>query len=133
MHEHPVEGGFSPPRHITGTEHGPAITVQCRDPRSDMAVDTEGHLASNLRAQELPPVAAAKPADTEAKASVMDFDDMLPYVGEFGIYQKLLFLMMIPFAFFVSFVYFAQIFITVVPESHWCSVPELNHLPLQHR
>lgn len=64
---------------------------------------------------------------------VIDFDDLLPYIGEFGRYQKILFLLMIPFAFFVAFVYFSQIFITLVPEQHWCSVPELAHLTSEQR
>lgn len=63
----------------------------------------------------------------------MDFDDILPYIGEFGRYQKMLFLMMIPFAFFVAFVYFTQIFITLVPENHWCWVPELANLTREER
>jgi len=63
----------------------------------------------------------------------MDFDDMLPHIGEFGLYQKLLFLMMVPFAFCVAFVYFAQIFITLVPEEHWCKVPELANLTKEQR
>lgn len=63
----------------------------------------------------------------------MDFDDILPHIGEFGRYQKILFLMMIPFAFFVAFVYFTQIFITLVPDQHWCWVPELAHLTKEER
>lgn len=63
----------------------------------------------------------------------MDFDDILPHIGEFGKYQKLLFLMMIPFAFFVAFVYFTQIFITLVPEEHFCYVPELQNLTKEER
>lgn len=62
-----------------------------------------------------------------------DFDDLLPYVGEFGLYQKILFLLMIPFAFFVAFVYFSQIFMTIVPEQHWCWVPELANLTVEER
>ncbi|CAG9135079.1 unnamed protein product [Plutella xylostella] len=62
-----------------------------------------------------------------------DFDDLLPYVGEFGLYQKILFLLMIPFAFFVAFVYFSQIFMTLVPEQHWCWVPELANLTVEAR
>nr|XP_018897322.1 PREDICTED: organic cation transporter protein-like [Bemisia tabaci] len=58
---------------------------------------------------------------------IADFDDILPYIGEFGRYQKLLFLCMIPFSFFVSFVYFTQIFITAVPENYWCHVPQLTN------
>lgn len=59
---------------------------------------------------------------------LMDFDDLLPHIGEFGRYQKILFLLMIPFAFFVAFVYFSQIFMTLVPEKHYCSIPELEQL-----
>uniref|UniRef100_A0A182WBQ7 Uncharacterized protein n=1 Tax=Anopheles minimus TaxID=112268 RepID=A0A182WBQ7_9DIPT len=72
-------------------------------------------------------------AATVAEKPVVDFDDLLPHVGEFGRYQKILFLLMIPFAFFVAFVYFSQIFITLVPEEHWCYVPELQHLSVEER
>ncbi|XP_015511707.1 organic cation transporter protein-like [Neodiprion virginianus] len=63
----------------------------------------------------------------------IDFDDLLPYVGEFGLYQKILFILMIPFAFFVAWVYFSQIFITLIPEEHWCKVPELANLSVDQR
>lgn len=63
----------------------------------------------------------------------MDFDDLLPYIGEFGLYQKILFLLMIPFAFFVAWIYFTQIFITINPEQHWCKVPELANLTVEER
>ncbi|XP_057336890.1 organic cation transporter protein-like [Microplitis mediator] len=63
----------------------------------------------------------------------MDFDDLLPYVGEFGLYQKILFLLMIPFASFVAWVYFTQIFITLVPAEHWCKVPGLENLTVEQR
>lgn len=62
-----------------------------------------------------------------------EFDDLLPHIGEFGIYQKILFLMMIPFAFFVAWVYFTQIFITIIPEQHWCWVPELANMTAEER
>ncbi|KAL3284540.1 hypothetical protein HHI36_018698 [Cryptolaemus montrouzieri] len=62
-----------------------------------------------------------------------EFDDLLPYIGEFGIYQKILFLLMIPFAFSVAFVYFTQIFITVIPDEHWCWIPELANLTVEQR
>jgi len=83
------------------------------------------HLPSYL---ETPPsvVCEKPPPDKEPPTEgLMDFDDLLPYIGEFGIYQKCLFLFMIPFAFFVAFVYFSQFFMGLVPESHWCQVPEL--------
>lgn len=69
----------------------------------------------------------------EKTGPVIDFDDLLPHVGEFGRYQQTLFLLMIPFAFFVAFVYFSQIFITLVPEEHWCKVPELENLTVEQR
>lgn len=69
--------------------------------------------------------------NNEKKAT--DFDDLLPYVGEFGLYQRILFLLMIPFAFFVAFVYFSQIFMTLTPEQHWCWIPELANLTIEDR
>ncbi|CAB3253935.1 unnamed protein product [Arctia plantaginis] len=62
-----------------------------------------------------------------------DLDDLLPYVGDFGWYQRYLFFLMIPFSFFFAFVYFGQIFMTVVPEEHWCFVPELGNLTVEQR
>lgn len=70
-------------------------------------------------------------ADEDSKT--MDFDELLPHVGEFGLYQKILFVLMIPFAFFVAWVYFTQIFITLVPEKYWCWVPELKNLSQEKR
>lgn len=64
---------------------------------------------------------------------IMDFDDFLPYVGEFGKYQKILFLWMIPFSFFIAFVYFSQLFMIVVPEEHNCLIPDLQHLSREDR
>ncbi|VVC96829.1 unnamed protein product [Leptidea sinapis] len=69
----------------------------------------------------------------EKRKKAADFDDLLPYVGEFGLYQKILFLLMIPFAFFVAFVYFSQIFMTIVPEQHWCWIPELANMSVEER
>ena len=69
----------------------------------------------------------------ECDEELFEFDDLLPHIGEFGIYQKLLFLMMIPFAFFVAWVYFTQIFLTITPEQHWCWIPELANLTQEER
>ncbi|KAG7172755.1 Carcinine transporter-like 1 [Homarus americanus] len=55
----------------------------------------------------------------------LDFDDVLPHVGEFGKYQWLLFLGLAPFCLNVVFIYFVQFFITIPPE-HWCAVPQLQ-------
>lgn len=75
--------------------------------------------------------------DTDSQKNVNDdafeFDDLLPHIGEFGIYQKILFLLMIPFSFFVAWVYFSQIFITIVPDQHWCWVPALANMSIEQR
>lgn len=73
------------------------------------------------------------PPDVPEEEKLTDFDDLLPHIGEFGMYQKILFLLMIPFTFFVSFVYFAQIFLTLVPENYWCNVPQLENLTQAQR
>lgn len=74
-----------------------------------------------------------QPGAQPTQQRVIDFDDLLPHIGEFGRYQKILFLFMIPFAFFVAFVYFSQIFITLVPEEHWCFIPELSNHTAEQR
>ncbi|KAH8415545.1 hypothetical protein KR222_003811, partial [Zaprionus bogoriensis] len=56
------------------------------------------------------------------------FDELLPYMGEFGFYQKRLVLYIFPFTFLWAFVYFTQIFVIIMPE-HWCQIPELQDLP----
>ncbi|XP_017048437.1 carcinine transporter isoform X2 [Drosophila ficusphila] len=55
----------------------------------------------------------------------IDFDDLLPMIGEFGWFQLILFLFMIPFCFITAFVYLGQIFLTLTPHDYYCFVPEL--------
>lgn len=76
---------------------------------------------------------SVKTTEKKMEKEAFEFDDLLPHIGEFGIYQKILFLLMIPFSFFVAWVYFSQIFITIVPEKHWCWVPELANLTVEER
>lgn len=61
---------------------------------------------------------------------LVDFDDVLPSVGEFGTYQIILFFLTAPFCFFLAFSYFSQVFITLVPD-HWCRVPQLDNSTLE--
>ncbi|XP_016981370.1 beta-alanine transporter [Drosophila rhopaloa] len=55
----------------------------------------------------------------------IDFDDLLPLIGEFGRFQVMLFLFMIPFCFITAFVYLGQIFMSLTPHKYYCYVPEL--------
>lgn len=71
--------------------------------------------------------------EEEPEDKTVEFDEILPHIGEFGLYQKILFLMMVPFLFCMAFVYFAQIFLTLVPEEHWCRVEELMNLTAEQR
>lgn len=55
-------------------------------------------------------------------------DDLLPQVGEFGRYQKLmLWLVCLPACFPCGFCAFNQLFMANVPE-HWCYVSELSNM-----
>ncbi|PSN48027.1 Carcinine transporter [Blattella germanica] len=59
----------------------------------------------------------------------MDLDDLLPQVGEFGRYQKLLvWLVCLPACVPCGFCAFNQLFMADVPD-HWCRIPELMDLP----
>ena len=58
---------------------------------------------------------------------IQDFDDVLPYVGSFGWFQKRLLLISLPVNYFLAIVYYGQIYQTLTPD-HWCAVPELDHL-----
>ncbi|XP_026323618.1 organic cation transporter protein-like [Hyposmocoma kahamanoa] len=58
---------------------------------------------------------------------------VLSHVGEMGRYQKWLFVAMAPFGFIFAFVYFVQMFVAATPQTHWCRVPELEHLDQELR
>nr|CAH7749258.1 unnamed protein product [Callosobruchus chinensis] len=58
----------------------------------------------------------------------LDMDDILPTVGEFGTYQKLmLWLVCLPACFPCGFGAFNQLFMADVPK-HWCRVPHLENI-----
>lgn len=46
--------------------------------------------------------------------------------GEFGLYQRFLFIMLMLFCFFLTFVYFTQLFLIVVPVEFWCEMPAVE-------
>lgn len=63
----------------------------------------------------------------------MDLDDLLPQVGEFGKYQKLmLWLVCLPACFPCGFCAFNQLFMAETPD-HWCRVPELGNFSVEQR
>lgn len=63
---------------------------------------------------------------------VEDFDEMLPHVGSFGLFQKRVLCVSLPINYFLAVVCMAQVYQTMVPD-HWCHVPELQHLPVDLR
>ncbi|XP_026757345.2 carcinine transporter [Galleria mellonella] len=69
----------------------------------------------------------------ETKNDAIDLDDLLPKIGEFGLYQKLLlWLVCLPACLPCGFCAFNQLFMTDVPD-HWCLVPALQNLTIKDR
>ncbi|XP_046676522.1 carcinine transporter [Homalodisca vitripennis] len=63
----------------------------------------------------------------------MDLDDLLPQIGEFGCYQKLLlWLVCLPACIPCGFCAFNQLFMADTPD-HWCLEPELMEYPRERR
>ncbi|XP_025830038.1 organic cation transporter protein-like [Agrilus planipennis] len=94
--------------------------------------DNSSCLRNKEKPSEIPNKKVFDNANDEEQHYI-EFDELLPYIGEFGRYQKILFLLMIPFATFVAWVYFNQIFITITPEQYWCWVPELQNFTQEQR
>ncbi|CAB3221115.1 unnamed protein product [Arctia plantaginis] len=71
--------------------------------------------------------------DTKPVEDAHILDKVLTHVGDFGRYQMLLFLIMMPLGYTYAFVYFVQMFITATPKNYWCRVPELAGLSMELR
>lgn len=64
----------------------------------------------------------------------LDLDELLPLIGEFGRYQKLLlWLICLPACIPCGFGAFNQLFMTDTPSDFWCAIPELNNLTVEQR
>jgi len=73
--------------------------------------------------------------------AAVDFDALLPHIGEFGRYQIVFYLLMCVPTMPAAFLAFNQVFLSAVPD-HWCHVPDFDqletdgvaeHLSLEHR
>lgn len=59
----------------------------------------------------------------------LDLDDLLPAIGQFGRYQKLLlWLICLPACIPCGFCAFNQLFMADTPHDYWCRVPALDAL-----
>lgn len=65
---------------------------------------------------------------TALRPKLETFDDILPYVGDFGRYQWFLLLSLLPYGVSYASLYFSQFFLTLVPQEHWCQITELETL-----
>ncbi|KAH8392231.1 hypothetical protein KR215_003561 [Drosophila sulfurigaster] len=75
-----------------------------------------------------------KPEAQESVDEAFDLDDLLPIIGEFGKYQKLLvFGICLPACIPCGFCAFNQLFMADTPDDYWCRVPQLQHLDLEQR
>ena len=72
---------------------------------------------NNLNYQNSMDIQIPEANDIKEETKDLNFDELLPYIGEFGLYQKILFILMIPFISFVAWVYFSQIFITLIRKN----------------
>lgn len=67
---------------------------------------------------------------TSLKQKFESIDDVLPFVGNFGNYQKYLLIALFPYCIIYSNLYFSTFFLTLVPQEHWCYVDELQNINL---
>ncbi|XP_071515352.1 LOW QUALITY PROTEIN: carcinine transporter-like [Panulirus ornatus] len=103
-----------------------------RSEHSDIMEESEDTFEDNGLSSSTSPGAQArrdafrKLRQTKHSEKSMDFDDLLPHVGEFGRYQKLLiFFICLPACVPCGFHAFNQLFMSPTPP-HWCRVPELE-------
>lgn len=67
--------------------------------------------------------------------AINDFDDILPYVGSFGPFQKRILLLSLPVNYFLAVVYMAQLYQTLVSRKFiyfWFRIILLLYLTFDH-
>lgn len=66
---------------------------------------------------------------TVSLSNEMDFEEILTKIGEFGLYQRKLFLfILLPYSFLSAWFHILPYFMISAPD-HWCHVASLQHLP----
>ncbi|XP_073948801.1 beta-alanine transporter-like isoform X2 [Choristoneura fumiferana] len=85
----------------------------------------------NVKPKENNSIQAIEPPEQKQIGAALEA--VIKDVGEMGLYQKLLFVGMMPFGFVWAFVYLGHMFVTPTPQEHWCRVPELAELAIELR
>lgn len=74
------------------------------------------------------------PEEDDDDEDSFDLDELLPLIGEFGRYQKLLlWLICLPACIPCGFGAFNQLFMTDMPTDYWCRMPALSNLTVDQR
>ncbi|OAD57196.1 Solute carrier family 22 member 3 [Eufriesea mexicana] len=88
-------------------------------------METDSGCFSEMKDSKISSNSIGPNESTRLRPKLEDFDDVLPYVGDYGRYQWLLLLSLLPYGITYAFLYFSQFFITIIPIEHWCLVDEL--------
>lgn len=96
---------------------------------ADHDSDAEAEVAFGMQPKAAAAAASASNGRKDKKPPVqtlsVDFDAILPHIGEMGRYQIVLYLLMcIPATLPAAFLAFNQVFLSATPD-HWCHVSEL--------
>lgn len=93
----------------------------------------ERHLEEITNKRDLDKTHVKSVSKNDNVTEEVDFDELISSAGEFGRYQVLLFISTFPFYWYGVFAYFTQLFLTEVPQNHWCWIPELENFTVSER
>ncbi|CAL4130642.1 unnamed protein product, partial [Meganyctiphanes norvegica] len=127
MNDHSRSNGSSEEKEVSFDEMAPMNGATNEN-------DTGARMAAAAMNADTSQTKARRDAFKKMKDSqpekTMDFDDLLPYVGEFGRYQKLMiFFICLPACIPCGFHAFNQLFMSPMPP-HWCKVPDVEKFNL---